>query len=78
MIVALRNGNHYTSPRFWAGTTVSFVLSTFPTIALWSKYADRVVWGGGEETGFLNDKRFTLTSGDCAQWRGDANRACKD
>ena len=46
MIVALRNGNHYTSPRFWAGTTVSFVLSTFPTNALWSKYADRVVWGG--------------------------------
>ena len=27
MIVALRDQNHYTSPRFWAGATVAFVYS---------------------------------------------------
>tara|TARA_B110000977_G_scaffold72657_2_gene98314 strand:+ start:2420 stop:3649 length:1230 start_codon:yes stop_codon:yes gene_type:complete len=63
LIAALKNGNHYTSPRFWAGTTVSFILSTFPTPGLASQFAGKVVWGGGNQPGFIDDKRFVWTKG---------------
>ena len=75
LIVALRGGNHYTSPRFWAGATISFLLSAFEVEPFFSS-ADAIVWGDGKQSGFLNDRRLTWARGDCAWWRNDARRNC--
>jgi hypothetical protein len=75
MIVALRDQNHYTSPRFWADATVAFVLSAFQ-VEPFALHADRVVWGGGKQPGLANDPMLTWTRSDCGWWRHDASRAC--
>ena len=72
---ALRDQNHYTSPRFWAGATVAFVLSAFQAEPF-AEHADRVVWGGGKQPGLANDPMLTWTRADCGWWRHDASRAC--
>ena len=75
LIAALRDQNHYTSPRFWAGATVAFVLSAFQ-VEPFASHADRVVWGGGNQTGLVNDAMLTWTREDCGWFRQDASRAC--
>ena len=75
LIAALRDQNHYTSPRFWAGATVAFVLSAFQ-VEPFASHADRVVWGGGNQTGLVNDATLTWTRLDCGWFRQDASRAC--
>jgi dienelactone hydrolase len=75
LIAALRDQNHYTSPRFWAGATVAFVLSAFQ-VEPFAEHADRVVWGGGKQTGLVNDAMLTWTREDCGWFRQDASRAC--
>jgi len=75
ILAALRDQNHYTSPRFWAGATVAFVLSAFQAEPF-AEHADRVVWGGGKHTGLANDPMLTWTRADCGWWRHDASRAC--
>ena len=75
ILAALRDQNHYTSPRFWAGATVAFVLSAFQAEPF-AEHADRVVWGGGKQPGLANDPMLTWTRADCGWWRHDASRAC--
>ena len=75
MIVALRDQNHYTSPRFWAGATVAFALSAFKVEPFY-RHAERVVWGGGKQSGLANDPDLTWTRADCGWWRNDTSRAC--
>ena len=75
MIVALRDQNHYTSPRFWAGATVAFALSAFKVEPSY-RHAERVVWGGGKQSGLANDPDLTWTRADCGWWRNDTSRAC--
>ena len=75
LIVAARDQNHYTSPRFWAGATVAFALSAF-RVEPFFRHADRVVWGGGKHPGLANDPDLTWTRADCGGWRHDASRAC--
>ena len=75
LIAALRDQNHYTSPRFWAGATVAFVLSAFQ-VEPFALHADRVVWGGGNQPGLVNDATLTWTREDCGWFRQDASRAC--